>query len=119
MAIALLVGLLFFVIGIAVLIGGVVSILKTRSRIINSSSAEGVVTGFSTEMGQGGHLHYPLVEFKIDSGQTIDFRSSVGTSRTGYVVGQPVKVLYAAGNPQEAEIDTMTSLWLLPGCMLA
>ena len=106
-------------IGLVVLIGSVVSIFKTRSRIANSLSADGLVTAFATGMGRSGYLYYPLVQFKIPSGQTISFKSSVGNSRAGYSVGQQVKVLYDARSPQEAEIDAPSSLWLLPGCMLA
>src|SRR6267142_1908706 len=119
MGIPIFVGLLFFVIGLVVLIGSVVAILKTRSRIANSLSADGLVTAFATEMGRSGYLYYPVVQFKIPSGQTISFQSSVGTSRPGYSVGQQVKVLYDGRNPQEAEIDALSSLWLVPGCMLA
>jgi len=119
MGIPIFVGLLFFVIGLVVLIGSVVAILKTRSRIANSLSADGLVTAFATEMGRSGYLYYPVVQFKIPSGQTISFQSSVGTSRPGYSVGQQVKVLYDRRNPQEAEIDSLSSLWLVPGCMLA
>ena len=118
MGIPIFVGLLFFVIGVVILISSVVSILKTRRRIANSLSADGLVTAFATEMGRSGYLYYPLVQFKIPSGQTISFQSSVGNSRPGYSVGQQVKVLYDARNPQEAEIDALSSLWLVPGCML-
>ncbi len=119
MGIAIFVGLLFFVIGIGIVIASVVNFLKRRSQIAHSLPADGLVTAFATGMGRRGHLYYPLVEFKIPSGQMISFQSSVGTSRAGYSIGQQVKVLYDARNPQEAEIDSLTSLWLLPGCMLA
>ena len=119
MGIPIFVGLLFFVIGVVILISSVVSILKTRSRIANSRSADALVTGFATEMGRSGYLYYPLVQFKIPSGQTISFQSSVGKSRAGYSIGQQVKVLYDARSPQTAEIDALSSLWLVPGCMLA
>lgn len=119
MGIAIFVGLLFFVIGIGILIGGIVSILKKRRQIANSLSADGLVTAFATEMGRSGYLYYPLVQFKIPSGHTISFQSSVGSSPAGYSVGQQVKVLYDPRNPQEAEIDNLSSLWLVPGCMLA
>ncbi|MDQ2920428.1 MAG: DUF3592 domain-containing protein [Acidobacteriota bacterium] len=106
-------------IGIGIMIAGVVSIVKRRSQIANSLSADGLVTAFATEMGRSGYLYYPLVQFKIPSGQMISFQSSVGSSRAAYSIGQQVKVLYDARNPQEAEIDDLTSLWLVPGCMLA
>jgi hypothetical protein len=119
MGIPIFVGLLFFGIGIAILIAGIVAIVKKRIQISDSVSAEGFVTAFATGMGKSGHLYYPLIQFKIPSGQTISFQSSVGSSRAGYSVGQQVKVLYDTRNPQEAEIDALTSNWLVPGCMLA
>lgn len=119
MGIPIFVGLLLFVIGIVVLISSIVSILKKHRQIADSLAATGLVTAFATGMGRSGYLYYPLVEFKIPSGETISFQSSVGNSRAMYSVGQQVKVLYDARNPREAEIDALTSLWLVPGCMLA
>jgi hypothetical protein len=118
MAIAVFVGLLFFAIGIGVLIGGIVAIVKRRRQIANSLSATGVVSAFATEMGRRGNLYYPLVRFKVASGQPMSFQSGVGSSPAGYSVGQQVKVLYDAGNPQQAEIDSMSSQWFVPGCMI-
>jgi len=117
--IAVFVGLLFFAIGIAVLISAVVAIVKTRSQIANSLSASGWVTALTQEMGVKGYLYYPLVQFKIPSGQTMSFQSRVGSSPASYSVGQQVKVLYDIGNPQQAEIDSLSSQWFVPGCMLA
>ncbi len=119
MGIPIFVGLLFFVIGIGVLIAGIWSIFKRRSQIANSLSADGLVTGLATEMGKSSYLYYPLIQFKIPSGQTINFQSSLGSNPAGYSAGQQVKVLYDTRSPQEAEIDALTSLWLVPGCMLA
>ena len=119
MGIAIFVGVLFFVIGIGIVIASVASFLKRRRQVANSLSSDGLVTAFATEMGRRGHLYYPLVQFKTTSGEVISFQSSVGASRAGYSIGQQVKVLYDGRNPQEAEIDALTSLWLVPGCTLA
>ena len=114
----LLVGLLFLAVGITIIIAGIVALLKRRKQNANSLAATGVVIAFATEMGRSGYLYYPQVEFQLVSGQTIRFQSSVGNSRAVYGVGQQVKVLYSVYNPQEAEIDGVTSMWLLPGCMV-
>jgi hypothetical protein len=119
MGIPIFVGLLFFAIGVAVLIGAAVSILKKRKEMANSLSATGSVTSFVTEMGGSGHLYYPVLEFKIPSGQTLSFKSSVGSNPARYSVGQPLKVVYDAHHPQQAEIDDAASQWIIPGCMLA
>ncbi len=56
MGIAVFVGLLFFVIGIGVLLNGIVTVIKTRRQIANSLAATGVVTTLVTEMGRRGYL---------------------------------------------------------------
>jgi hypothetical protein len=118
MIIPLLVGLLFFAIGIFILIYGIVALIKRRNLNANSLSTTGVVMAFATQMGRSGYLYFPEVEFQLAAGQTVRFQSSVGSSAPRYDVGHQVKVLYSAHNPQEAEIDTLTSMWLLPGCMV-
>jgi hypothetical protein len=116
--IPLFVGLLFLAIGIGIVIFAVSAILKRKKQNASSASTSGVVLGFATGMGRSGYLYYPQVEFRLASGQPFRFQSSVGSSRAAYAPGQQVKVLYSVHNPQEAEIDDATSMWLLPGCML-
>jgi hypothetical protein len=118
MVIPIIVGFVFLAIGIAIFIYGIVFIMKRRKQNANSLSTDGVVIGFAREMGRSGYLYYPQVEFRLATGQVIRFQSSVGSSRAEYGVGQPVKVLYTAYHPQEAEIEAVTSMWLLPGCMV-
>jgi hypothetical protein len=118
MAIPIIVGLLFFAIGIVIFIGGISSLLTRKKQNAAALSTTGVVIGFAREMGRSGYLYYPQVEFRLASGQPIRFQSAVGSSRAEFGVGQQVKLLYSASNPQEAEIDGFTSMWLLPGCMI-
>jgi hypothetical protein len=118
MVIPMMVGLLFFAIGIFIFISGISSVLKRKKQNAAALSTTGVVIAFAREMGRGGYLYYPQVEFRLASGQAVRFQSAVGSSRAGFSVGQQVNVLYAAHNPQEAEIDGLTSMWLLPGCMI-
>ena len=118
MGVPLVIGLLFFVLGIALLISSVVSFIKKRRQVAASSSAAGVVTELVKEMGQRGYLYYPQVQFTTASGQTISFKSSVGSNPATYRAGQNVEVIYDPRNPQQAEIDSLTSLWIVPGCLL-
>ena len=118
MGIPIVVGLMLFTLGIGMLSGGIVSLLKRRKQNAGSLSATGVVTAFARGMGRSGYIYYPQVQFAISSGQAFRFQSSAGSSRAEYGVGQEVKVLYCADNPQQAEIDSASSLWLLPGIMI-
>ncbi|MGB9179614.1 MAG: DUF3592 domain-containing protein [Pyrinomonadaceae bacterium] len=119
MGIPIVIGLLFALIGFAVLVGSIVSFLKVRRQVANSSNASGVVSALITGMGKSGHLYYPQVQFTAASGQPVTFQSSVGSNPAGYSVGQTVGVLYDQRNPQQAEIDSAQSLWFVPGCMFA
>jgi hypothetical protein len=116
--IPLVVGLIFFAIGVGISIYGLAAVFKRRKQNANSLPATGVVIAFATEMGRNGYLYYPQVEFQLATGQRIRFQSAVGSSRAEYGVGLQVKVLYSANNPQEAEIEGVTSMWLLPGCTI-
>lgn len=118
MIIPLLIGLLFIAIGIFILISAVVSLLKRRKQNASSQPTTGVVVGFAREMGRSGYLFYPQVEFQLATGQIIRFQSAVGSNRATYGIGQQVKVLFSSYNPQEAEIDSVSAMWLLPGCMI-
>lgn len=118
MEIAILVGVLFFVLGIAMLIGGVVSFVKKRRELANSISTSGVVTELVRVTGQRSYLYVPVVQFETASKQAVSFQSSVGGMPARHSVGQQVKVVYDPGNPQKAEIDSAMSLWLVPSCML-
>ena len=51
-------------------------------------------------------LHFPVVEFITESGQSLRFKSSMGTNRPEYKAGDQVPVLYDKENPENAEIHS-------------
>lgn len=112
------IGLLFVLIGFAVVISGIFAILKVRRQLAGSAKATGKVVSFGRIQGQRGYLYCPQVEFQIPNGQTIRFQSETGSQPPAYQVGQQVEVVYQIANPSKAEIDSMTALWFAPGCML-
>jgi hypothetical protein len=112
------VGLLFFLIGLGILVSGIFSVFKVRRQIRGSAKTRGKVTGFGSKMGQSGQIFCPQVEFVIPNGQTIRFQSAVGTQPPSYRIGQQVQVIYQISNPPQAEIDSAMTLWFVPGCML-
>ena len=58
--------------------------------------------------------YYPVVEFDDGDGQTHEFRSSAGSNPPAYSEGDRVEVLYDPGDPQQASINSFTSLWVGP-----
>jgi Protein of unknown function (DUF3592) len=114
----ILVGLLFILIGFAVVISGIFAMLKVRRQLAGSAKATGKVFGFGRIQGKSGYLYCPQVEFQIPNEQTIKFQSETGSQPPAYNVGQQVEVVYQIANPNKAEIDSMMALWFAPGCML-
>jgi hypothetical protein len=116
----LLVGLLFVLIGIAVLVGGVIGAVKQSREGARRVSATGTVVDLLKRVvnpGSGG-IYCPVVEFTTAAGQTVRFESEFGTMPAGHQLGQSIGVKYDPGNPQMAEVDSATSRWLGPGCMI-
>lgn len=55
--------------------------------------------------------HYPIVRYDAPAAPAVEFRSRVSVSSDAYRVGQEVGVVYDAGDPRHAEIDTPDSLY--------
>lgn len=116
----LLVGVLFILIGIAVLIGGVVGAVKQSRESARRVAATGTVVDLAKRVinpGSAG-VYCPTVDFTTAAGQTVRFESQFGTMPASHQVGQSVAVRYDPNNPQMAEVDSVTSRWLVPGCMI-
>jgi uncharacterized protein DUF3592 len=116
----ILIGLLFVLIGLAILIGGVVSAVKQSRESARRVRATGTVVDLVKRVlnpGSGG-VYCPVVEFTPSTGQAVRFESEFGTMPATHQVGQTVAVRYEVADPQKAEVDSATSRWLVPGCMI-
>ena len=116
----LLVGILFVLIGLSVLIGGVVAAVKQSRKAARSTAATGTVVDLVKRVFNPGSagVYCPVVQFTTALGQPVRFESEFGTMPASHRVGQSVAVRYDAADPQKAEVDSATSRWLVPGCMI-
>lgn len=112
------IGVLFFLIGLGVLVSGIFSVFKVRRALAASVKTSGTVTGFGQISGKSGYLYCPQVKFQIQGGQQFKFQSEFGTQPPSYTVGQKVPVVYQFNNPNKAEIDSAQGLWFVPGCTI-
>ncbi len=117
--IAFLVGIIFFLIGLGLSVSGVFSIFKVRRQVADSVKTAGTVFGFGKIMGKSGYIYCPQVAFTDAKGRQIKFQSEVGSQPPAYNIGQKVQIIYQPNNPQKAEIDSVMSLWFVPGCTSA
>ena len=103
---------LFAVIGLALLGGGVYSALETRHDIAVGVTAGGTVTDLvAGSDSDGDTVYYPHVRFVTESGDAIEFTSSIGARPPDFDVGESVSVLYDPAFPGNARIDSFFQLW--------
>jgi hypothetical protein len=117
----LLIGVLFVVIGIAVLISGVVAVVKQSRKAARGVAATGTVVDLVKRVFSAGSsgVYCPVVDFITANGQPVRFESQFGTMPASHRVGQPIAVRYDPADPQKAEVDSATANWFVPGCTVA
>jgi len=116
----LLIGVLFVLIGIAVLIGGIVGAVKQVRKSGRGVEATGTVVDLVKRVFNPGSagVYCPVVDFTTGSGQTVRFASQFGTVPASHRVGQSIPVRYDPTDPQNAEVDSTTANWFVPGCTI-
>jgi hypothetical protein len=105
---------LFALMGLGLLVASVFIYLNTRSFINSSARAKGTVIAHAQSRSSDGGLTYaPVISFRTPDGQTVEFKSQTSSNNPSPALGESVEVLYNPRNPQEAEINSFTSLWIL------
>jgi hypothetical protein len=106
-------GVIFFIIGAGILIGGGFTVKNIISFLDNSIKTEGnVINIIQSRSSDGGNLMYsPEVSFVDAKGQTITFGSNTSSSVSTYKIGEKVSVLYRKDNSQDAKINTFFQIW--------
>ncbi|QIP17430.1 DUF3592 domain-containing protein [Spirosoma aureum] len=112
----------FGLLGIGLLTGAFFSYRNIRQWLSDTDKATGRVIGLDkrqsvdrfNDRDSYSTAYYPVVQFSGPSGQSITFRSSVGSSSPDYQIGESVSVLYDRQNPDSARVDAFMSIWLVP-----
>lgn len=103
--------IIFAAVGSALLVVAALLYQHTRSFIGEATTAQGTVIELQPVRSDGSTTYRPVVRFKDQRGETIEFSSSSSSSPPSYSRGEIVTVLYRPGNPQDAQIDGFFSLW--------
>ncbi|UFH57535.1 DUF3592 domain-containing protein [Spirosoma sp. KNUC1025] len=113
----------FGFIGINMLLGSFFSYRKTSKWLAKSVRVTGEVIdhagkesvdSFNRDEPHYDTVYYPVVRYRTQTGQTVTFTSSVGSSQPSHSIGQSVGVVYLPNELEKAEIDEFMSLWLVP-----
>ena len=109
-------GIVLALVGAGFLIGGGVVFVTRWQKWSHYQPTEGSVVDIRTESVTPGNPYYfPVVEFRLPSGKTMRFESKVGSYPRHPKKGDAVPVLYDPDRPRDAEIDSPSAKWFLPG----
>jgi len=110
------IGYLFAAIGFGLLAGGFFWYQSVAEFIEEATVARGEVidlvrSSSSSSSGSSSYTYRPVVTFKDQNGQLVEFVSSSGSNPPSYSRGEQVDVFYRPEDPQNAKIDGFFSLW--------
>ncbi len=104
---------LFASLGLIFICVGLWQYFETNALINRAYSTKGVVIdlirGASSESSSGNYK--PVVRFKTERGEEIEFVSGLGTSPPLFDRGEIVTIFYQPDSPENAKIDEFWSLW--------
>ena len=101
---------LFLVFGLCLITGSAASFVQSAIFLNNSKSAFGTVVKIERDHG----AKYPVVDFTLESGKIVEFRSNSSITTETFQAGQKVPLRYDPNNPHEAKIDSFWQNWNWP-----
>ena len=112
-----IIGALLLVAGVIIMAFGVDHLIRSIHQQNSWLHAEGTVVRFEgrTSSARHGGTWAPVFQFTTpDDGQLHTVTSRIASSPPAYSVGESVRVLYSAENPQDAIINSFFQLYLTP-----
>ena len=112
-------GIVFFLIGLTLLIAGFLSYQYNQKFIAGSVVTTGTVvdlarkTSTSGDSSPNSYVYYPVIQFKTKNGSLIEFRSNVGSNPPSFRKGDQVQVRYLEKDPYKARINSFMQIWFV------
>jgi Protein of unknown function (DUF3592) len=108
-------GLIFLLVGVAGLVGGIFTLVRTRSFLASAREAQARVVGMKERIGTERQVaYYPVLRYQTHQGSVKEIVSSVGSNPPRYKEGDSVVILYDPAKPESARIHTFFNVWGVP-----
>ncbi len=104
MLIFYIVGLIFFIIGVAGLVEAL--LFKGKARTL-----KGQILGYETSHSKNGRFYQPVIHYR-DGGKDYLFKSGIGTGTMKYALNEKVEVMLLGEWHSTARLKTMTRRWI-------
>jgi hypothetical protein len=106
--------IVFIVVGLALLMGALISAYRTRTFLRTCMTVQGRIAGFMpVHRVRHGTTYAPVFRFNLPGTRYATVVSHVSSSSPAFNVGEWVTVRYPAGHPEQAVIDSFGQLWLM------
>jgi len=105
---------IFAIIGLALLTGCVYLYSDKQAFKKKAEISQGVVVELIIERFDKTIMYAPIISFTTKEGDKIEFTSAIGNNSPSYRVGETVEIIYDPKEPNKADINSFTSLWMAP-----
>ncbi|WP_224240469.1 DUF3592 domain-containing protein [Hyalangium gracile] len=105
-------GLVFLMVGVGSLIGGLVAMGRTKSFLAQAREARAEVVAVQQRTGSNRQKsYYPVFRYRTEQGATKDVVSSVGSNPPRYKEGDSLAILYDPAKPDSVRIHSFFNVW--------
>lgn len=109
---------IFIAVGMALVLGALISAWRTRQFLANAEETDGEVIALKEMQGSKGVTYAPLVRFHASSGRLIEFTDGMSSRPARHAIGQTVRVAYLPEQPDSARVTGTWAVYFLPMVML-
>ena len=102
----------FTLIGLGMLAIAFTMYNNTNTFLDQAVTTEGMVTSLVRSQNSSSSSYFPVIQFFTPDGNLTEFKSSVGSSSPSYSRGDLVEILYLPAAPEQAKINSFSSLWM-------
>jgi len=102
----------FATIGLVLLAGAISLYFAKQSFLKRAETVQGKVVELVSKRSDNSIMYTPVISFITREGSEIEFASSVSSNPPSYSVGETVEIMYDPKEPNEADINSFSSLWL-------
>ena len=107
---SIVIGVILGLIGLVILGFAARLSLQELQFVLGSRTASGTVV----DLKPSGSVYDPVIRFTTADGRQVTFTDPQGSNPPSNKVGETVQVIYPAGAPQEARLNSFLDFWLSP-----
>lgn len=104
-------------IGVVLIFLGLAAFRRTRKFIANCRTADGRISGYTTEESDEGIYYYSIIRFRGASGVEHEIRGAHGLQQPPEV-GEAVPITYDPSYPTNAWVTGTAAPWVIPWFVL-